>query len=144
MFAGSAHLATIAYLLPVYICQFRVRGWRCDMYYRGRPKKCTILQPDYYLFVASICMPISCLWLEVHYVLSWPVYLIVRSAPSYNPTIAYLLPVYQWDIVSTSETRSWFKLPSANISEEAFISYPSTYLGRISLTRRLCHTRVHI
>ena len=24
------------------------------------------------LFVAGICMPISCLWLEVHYVLSWP------------------------------------------------------------------------
>ena len=28
---------TIAYLLPVCVCQFRVRSWRCDMYYCGRP-----------------------------------------------------------------------------------------------------------
>src|SRR6266516_2651982 len=31
-----------------------------------------ILQPNY---CASICMPISCSWLEVRYVLSWPAHL---------------------------------------------------------------------
>ena len=39
LIAGSAPSCnpTIAYLLPVCVCQFRVRSWRCDMYYCGRP-----------------------------------------------------------------------------------------------------------
>ena len=48
-----------------------VENWRCNMYYldltRLITKKCAILQPNY---CVSICMPISCPWLEVHYVLS--------------------------------------------------------------------------
>ena len=31
----TVYNSTTTYLLPVYICQFRVRGWRCDMYYLG-------------------------------------------------------------------------------------------------------------
>src|SRR3989440_3073843 len=39
LIAGSAPSCnpTIAYLLPVCVCQFHVRSWRCDMYYCGRP-----------------------------------------------------------------------------------------------------------
>src|SRR4051812_36442517 len=33
-------------------------------------QKCIILRPNYCLFIAGICMLISYLWLEVHYVLS--------------------------------------------------------------------------
>ena len=38
-------------------------------------RKCTILQPNYCLFVASMCMPISCSKLEMRYVLLWPAHL---------------------------------------------------------------------
>jgi len=38
-------------------------------------RKCTILQPNYCLFVASMCMPISCSKLEMQYVLLWPAHL---------------------------------------------------------------------
>src|SRR5256885_5436838 len=38
-------------------------------------QKCTILRPNYCLFIAGICMLILCLWLEVHYVLSWSAHL---------------------------------------------------------------------
>jgi hypothetical protein len=39
LIAGSAPSCnpTIAYLLPVCVCQFRVRSWRCNMYYCGQP-----------------------------------------------------------------------------------------------------------
>src|SRR5947209_19194288 len=38
-------------------------------------QKCNIYRSNYCLFIAGMCMPISCSWLEVHYVLSWPTYL---------------------------------------------------------------------
>jgi len=72
-------------------------------------------------------MPISRLRLEVRYVLSWLAHLIARSAPSCNPTIAFLLPVYQWDVVSTSEARSWFNLGQA-VCMLFFLSVPMKIL----------------
>ena len=60
-------------------------------------------------------MPISRLWLEVHCALLWPAHLIARSAPFRNPTIAYLLPAYWQDVVSTFEVQSWFKSGWGNV-----------------------------
>uniref|UniRef100_U9SUN4 Uncharacterized protein n=1 Tax=Rhizophagus irregularis (strain DAOM 181602 / DAOM 197198 / MUCL 43194) TaxID=747089 RepID=U9SUN4_RHIID len=41
--------------------------------------------------------------LEVQYVLSWPAYLIARSAPSHNPTIAGILCPYLLSYLPSSE-----------------------------------------
>ena len=52
LIAGSAPSCnpTIAYLLPVCVCQFRVRSWRCDMYYCGWP---IYTIPEYILVVGQ-------------------------------------------------------------------------------------------
>ena len=62
------------------------------------------------LFIAGICMPIS--YPEIGGVIC------IIMADPFNcqkcticdPTIAYQLPVYWQDVVSTSEVRSWSKL----------------------------------
>ena len=57
-------------------------------------------------------------------------YLIIRSALFHNPTIAYLLPVYWQDVISTSEVRSWFNLDQNN-EYAIFSEYP--YENSLSL-----------
>ena len=81
------------------------------MYYLGLThlitKKYAILQPNY---CVSICMPILCPEIEgvICIIMAGP--FDCRKCTICDPTIAYQLPVYWRDVVSTSEVRSWFKL----------------------------------